>query len=131
MAWDSFAVSETLPAEAEPDEFQTLFIKNLERLGSVRVNAIGGAVKDIRFRPRGQIVAAIVRPEISKNKRNIHMVSVVGKVNLSLLAWIAILLLVILTSGIALPLFIVIILATRKKPRECVEDAVASAIRQI
>lgn len=130
VAWDSFAVSETLPAEAEPDEFQTLFVKNLERLGSVRVNAIGGAIKDIRFRPRGQIVRAIVRSEISKNKRNNHVVSVVGKTSISIIIWLAILVLVFITNGIALPICIVLILVTRKKPRECVEDAVASTVRQ-
>lgn len=131
MAWDSFAVSETLPAEAEPDEFQTLLVRNLERLGSVRVKTIDGTLRELSFRPRGQIVKSTVRSEISKNKRNSHVVNVVGKTGISILAWLAILGLAFITSGIAVPFCIGLILVTRKKPRECVEDAVASAVRQI
>ena len=128
MAWDSYTLSGQFASGVNSAEIEKAFIGQLNRLGSVKTKPISSGHTRIYFRPKSSLQRAVCQMELNENKRTGDITAnVFGKTNISLFWIILIVLACIMTSGLLFPIFLILLIIWRKKPREGLEDALRSA----
>jgi hypothetical protein len=135
MAWGSFVISETLDGHHELAEIIEVLSKDLSKVGSVTrmKNA------NLKFRPKSHAFVAKIVVESTPKRDNTTVMEITGKSYI----WVPI---QILTIGFLLsPLFdrslmltaivvtffnLVILIATRNKPKQLLQDTVKNIARK-
>jgi hypothetical protein len=132
MAWHSFSLTEKLDGEVEPKVFTNALEMNLRRTGSLKYEAFSPSSIKLVYRPKGHFIHAKAAVELVSNPwQKSLVVNVTGKSDTGIFVTLFMILTVLISNGILVPVYILLLIFMRKIPSANLEQALRAAVMQV